>query len=126
MLRFPFNLLIFSKELELSEEDFKKKLVEQIATKKESTFQLDVSRISSATQLKEKISGKEIFRFYNDSAIEQGLVYAGTQFVSGKNTAPAFICINLQNPKECTAFVYGSSKNYNDSVLKDLLDIMAP
>lgn len=114
------DVLIFCNEIETADEALHGKLEELKTSKKERTFAMDSGRIPSVKELRELLAGSGMIKVFKER--EPGVVYLGTHFEHKKAKSEAYAVINTNS---CTIAVFGSKSQFNDAIMKDLLDVIA-
>eukprot|EP00826_Nyctotherus_ovalis_P044045 TRINITY_DN4715_c0_g3_i1.p1 TRINITY_DN4715_c0_g3~~TRINITY_DN4715_c0_g3_i1.p1 ORF type:complete len:445 (+),score=125.74 TRINITY_DN4715_c0_g3_i1:304-1638(+) len=121
-LKLPVNVLMLCEKGEESLESVCAKIQE--VARSSVYFQLDVARLKSMTQVKQMLSMNDMMQTFDQSS---GVFFAATRFPNLSNRdiqAIAHVAIS-KNVKQCELAVYSSSASFRDSIINNVLDILA-
>lgn len=121
-LKLPVNVLMLCEKGQENLESVCAKVQE--TAKSCVHFQLDVARLKSMTQVKQALSANDVMQTLDQSP---GVFFAATRFPNLSNRdiqAIARVAIS-KNVKQCELAVYCSSSSFRDSIVNNLLDVLA-
>jgi len=120
----PVNVLIFCGELDLTEENMSAKLSDTKFTKKEITVELNTEKLNLGGII-DLFTNSGAIKLYKEQEIQNKTIYCGTQFEHKTAKSQAIIIIDVKNPVKTKIEVHGDKAQFQDCILKDLIDVLS-
>lgn len=123
-INLPVNVLVFCTELDFTEDDFSKKIIDSNLVKSSVEVELDVERIPSIQKLKEMFENSSSLTVYKLKELSKGHLYAGTQFIYKKGKTIAYIKVEVNDPKNSKVEVLSEKKGFADAIINDITKVI--
>lgn len=124
LLKVPINLLMFCKELKITNEEFMKGVNELTDEKIAGAFELENTRIESEEQLKKIIEMEGAVKLYKIPNSPATTIYGGTVYEYQGQQTIAFIAIDIKDPNQSYLSVYSRVQNFRDVIARNFLDLL--
>jgi len=123
LMKLPVNILMFCEELNISHEEYNKRLEELKNEKLDGRFTLDISRVGSRDKIESVLSkngNAKILPYKNEETI-----CAGTEYNDDNLKLQAFIEIQVNKIGQDNLSVYSEDQAFREVITRDLLNLLA-
>lgn len=124
MLKVPINLLMFCKELRVTNEDYIKGVNELSEEKVAGAFELENSSNNSVDYFKKIIEMDGAVKIYSIPNAEKTTIYGGTIYEYEGMKSIAYIIIDIKDPNQSFLSVYSKLPNFREVLARNFLDML--
>jgi len=116
---------MFCKELQITNEEFYDLLIELKNDKMEGSFELDIVKIGSMDKLRQIIALDNTARIFQIGVGDRGVLYGGLEYDNNGEVIIGLINIKVNEIGKSYLSVYSKQQAFRETIVKNLLDILA-